>query len=313
MFLVSLQSYSAPQSHVVTACDTAAMPAGHQKNIPLLVRALLRIGFCWRRIDRIARSVHEETVVSWVSPSLREPITTAIYDSHPSYLAGGLVADGGLFDRLFPWEEALLAASAVNPPGRVLLGAAGAGRELKWLCRNGFEVTAFEPSDLVDRAAAVAAMYPTARVIRAFYRDVIDAIESARGPLAEVLSDRPFDMILLGWGSLSYLWNSDERLQMLRLLRTHSPRAPILASFRCRDDDDAGDVLRRRLRRFYRALGAPGHPQPGLRFFSIHGFAYHYLRTEIESMALDAGYTTAMFNMIPYPHILFVPRRDRSS
>jgi hypothetical protein len=42
MFLVSLQSYFG-STLVVTACDTAAMPAGHQKNIPLLVRALLRM------------------------------------------------------------------------------------------------------------------------------------------------------------------------------------------------------------------------------------------------------------------------------
>lgn len=276
------------------------------------VRALLRLGFSWRRIDRLARLVHEETVLSWVSPARRDAITAAIYDSHPTYLAGGLVADGNLFDRVFPWEEALLAASRVSPPARVLLGAAGSGRELKWLCQRGFAVIAFEPSDLVARAGEVAATCSGARVVRAFYRDLIEAIDSARGPLADVLAN-PFDAILFGWGSLSYLWNADERLRVLRLLRTHSPRAPILASFRCRDAGSADDKVRHRLRRLYRTLGAPGRPQPGLRFFSLHGFAYHYSREELESLAMEAGYETAVFNLIPYPHALLVPTLHRSS
>ena len=55
-------------------------------------------------------------------------------------------------DFLFPWEESVVERFFPRPPARVLVGAAGAGREAFALARLGYEVVAFEPAPGLARS-----------------------------------------------------------------------------------------------------------------------------------------------------------------
>ena len=60
-------------------------------------------------------------------------------------------------DALHPWEETVVGSHFPAPPSRVLIGAAGGGREAFALARRGYAVVAFEPSPLADRMSAARA------------------------------------------------------------------------------------------------------------------------------------------------------------
>lgn len=101
---------------------------------------------------------------------------------------------------------------------RVLVGAAGAGREVRIVEARGCEVTALEPSRAL--AALCRARAPGARVIEARYEDV------AAG---RALAAERFDAALLGLGSLSHVLDGAARASLLRAL-ARACDGPILAS-----------------------------------------------------------------------------------
>src|SRR5262249_12057240 len=75
---------------------------------------------------------------------------------------------------LFEWEKDVVRDHFPPPPARVLVGAAGLGRESSALAEMGYSVTAFEPVDhLVAsmRATSQSAM-PPVRVFQGAYQDM---------------------------------------------------------------------------------------------------------------------------------------------
>ena len=59
-----------------------------------------------------------------------------------------------LRERLFNWEADLVERVFPPPPGKVLVGGAGGGREAFELVTRGYAVAAFEPSDVLARSMA---------------------------------------------------------------------------------------------------------------------------------------------------------------
>lgn len=261
-------------------------------------------------IQRVVATVHEETILSVIPPRHRNAITIDIYNQHPLYDRGHAFGPGGMYDRILPWEQPLFSEPPFPRCGRILLGAAGAGRELNWLCQRGYVVSAFEPSALVHSAREVASAYTGVQVEQGAYSDLVAAIDSTGGPLSRLVSGGPFDGIVLGWGSLSHVWDANERVALFRALRTHSPKAPVAFSFLCASDDAdrrAARWLCESVRSAYRIVGAPGKPSDSLRFSANHGFGAHLTRDEIDDLSRVAGYSMAKFETVPYPHALFVP------
>jgi hypothetical protein len=278
----------------------------------LWVRWLLSIERLIASFTAYANAAHEQTMLSWVPQRLWDTITVSRYDNHPAYIGGGVLGPTDANRGLFPWEEQLYTRAPFPSRGHVLLGAAGSGRELRWLCERGYSVTAFEPSNLVDIARQIAS--PAAEVICAEYDDLVIGIDSNTGPLARALAGRSFDAVILGWGSLSHVWSHRSRVRLLAALLAHSPDAPVFISFLLRPQGQRDPVERfqHRLSRVYAICGAPNKSTDGLRYYQ-RGFSYWFTASDVEALAGASGYRLERIDLHSYGHAVLVRPAQRAS
>lgn len=206
---------------------------------------------------------------------------------------------------LFAWEEAFFARVLPPPPARILVGAAGAGRETTELLARGYEVLAYEPApELVRRLEAVA---PQARPFRATHESFADhAARHGR-----------FDAVVVGWLSLSHVLDEAERLRVLRALAETCPEGPILASFWMLPEAELPALtLRGRAARLGAALGkglgrlrgARVTPDPQRVFRVRTGFGHTFIAPELEALA--SALARDLLWGPPnsgYPHCAFLP------
>jgi hypothetical protein len=278
--------------------------------VPLWVRALLAVDRAGIRAASIREGLRDELLLAWIPPSDRASLTAALYARQSTYLPGGYRFRSGLF----AWERRALDSAFFPRSGRVLLGACGAGRELVELVLRGFDVVAFDPcAEFADAARRVA---PRATVLQASYADLIAASSGRGGPLASAVA-APFDATWLGWGSLSHVTPSSDRLALLRALRAVAPRAPVLTSFALEPDTDAPPGSKGRvrdaLRRVFSSLGAPGISEAGDHFYPDAGFLANLASDELMKLAFEAGYEVALFEEAPYPHAILAPLATSAS
>jgi hypothetical protein len=272
------------------------------------VRVLLAFDRVARRAASLQEGLRDELMLAWIVPEDRLRVTASLYAEQASYLPGGRHFKGGLF----PWEQRVLESGMFPHKGRVLLGAAGGGRELMALLERGFEVVAFDPCERFAEAARQAsASHAGASVFHASYADLVDAAAGRGGPLSLAVRSQGFDAVVLGWGSLSHVTFPADRLSLLRALRAIAPRAPVLASFGLRpvalESPQSKGRVRNTLRRFFAAMGAPGSSGPGDLFDPDAGFLTMFAADEITSLAWEAGYEVALWEEGSYPHAVLVP------
>lgn len=294
--------------------DRLARPGGAVQDaavsyrVPLWVRALLTADRASMKLENLRDGLRDELLLAWVPPADRAALTAALYSDQATYLPGGQRFKSGLF----AWEKRALDAPRFPRSGRVLVGAAGAGREMVALVDRGFSVVAFDPcGPFVDAARSVA---PPGRatVVHASYGDLVDAAAGKGGPLAGACGGAPFDAVILGWGSLSHVLPASGRVALLRAVRTLAPGAPVLASFALEADlSSAGGGgkgrVRDGLRRLFTALRAPGASEVGDRFFPNTGFFSYLGADDVVRLAWETGYEVALFEEAPYPHALLLP------
>jgi hypothetical protein len=278
-------------------------------SVPRWVRAI-------QKVDRLAwyafhgyEVLRDELLLSWLDARQRSAVIDRAYRDQRVYLPGGATFERGLFS----WERALLARPEVPRAGRVLLGAAGGGRELKALIERGFEPVAFEPNPVLrEGAEQVAREHPAAGaiVLDGVYADLEPAVVAA-GPLAALAARAPYDLVVLGWGSITHVLTHDEQRSLLVAARALAPRAPLITSFFLRPDVGYGgrtEQLRTTLRSVFSALGAPNqHIEPGLAYEAGGGFVYAFSESEVQAIAHEAGYAVVLLESSPFPHALLVP------
>jgi hypothetical protein len=271
------------------------------------VRALLVGDRIAERLRRAEITYVERLLSSFVYAADRDAVTTAAYNRQTQYLPGSAVHRRGLFS----WEEAAVGTPPFPPDGHVLLGGAGGGRELAALCERGYAVTAFEPAPaLVQGAREVARRFPAATMVQASYKDLARHVAGVRTPFGELL-DQGFDAVILGYGSLSNVVEADDRLALLRAVRSIAPSAPVLASYNLQFGA-VRDGIPGRLIQFVRlVLAKAGVPMPdlvpGLGFSSYYGFRYVFEEGEIERLAAAAGYRVHRIKAQEQPHAVLTP------
>jgi hypothetical protein len=288
--------------------------------VPLWVRGLLATDRAANRFVNVVESIVDETLLAWLPPEDRPALTAAIYSARATYLPGGERFEGGLF----PWEERALADPSFPKSGRILLGGAGAGRELVALVERGYEVVAFDPCLAFADAAQRRCPASKAKVFHASYGDLVNAAAGAAspaGPLAGLTTEPEFDAVILGWGSLTHVMPSPARTALFRALKVFAPRGPVLSSFGLVSDPvalraGAGAAsragvgkgrVRDGLRRAFAALGAPGSPEERDHFLPSAGFLSYLTPAELRTLADASGYAIARYEESPYPHAVFVP------
>jgi hypothetical protein len=166
--------------------------------------------------------------------------------------------EADVFDRLFP-----------PPPARVLVGAAGGGREVLALVERGYRVTAFEPVESLAKKMAERVSGQDVRILVGSYEQ-LPSLRQLDGTLVDLQREPPFDCTVMGWTSYSHLHGEERRCEVLRQLAGMTT-GPVLFSYLPIADAAAGTPLRR----------------PG---FSVHiGWHQHFTATQVRKMVTDAG------------------------
>lgn len=144
------------------------------------------------------------------------------------------------FPGLYPWEETWFSRRLPPPPARILVGAAGGGREAVALGELGYTVVAMEPS---KRAAAHSRrrLAGDAKVVQASYRELVDAVLDGASSVLELTPGSRFDAVLLGWGSFGHILREEERLRLLETCALLCPEGPILLSVFAAPSSDGSD------------------------------------------------------------------------
>jgi hypothetical protein len=179
-------------------------------------RLLARIIRVSTIIDRAARrfdQVRSVLVTRCASPSVLDAYNDLAYERTPVYRAG----TPQFRHTLFNWEAEAIASAFPDPPGRVLIGGAGGGREAFALAARGYQVVAFEPS--ADLARSMLQHAPAGISIEALigrYEDLPWLTSAATGARLDVRLQSPFAAALLGWASFSHLRTATARVAALR-------------------------------------------------------------------------------------------------
>lgn len=203
-----------------------------------------------------------------LSADEKSRLGVALYDAGDEYRS----------EPRFAWEDAWLDRRLPRAPARVLVGAAGAGREARALLDRGLDVVALEPSAAL---AALCRERTKARVIEARYEDIL-------------LAGERFEAVLLGLGSLSHVLDPGARRRLMAALAEACPAGPILVSAlaapaRARREPGRGARLGRAIARPIRAARRLPDVEAGEVVFGELGFARLFDREELAALAGSIG------------------------
>ena len=241
-----------------------------------------------------------------LSPDEKMDLTVYLYD-----LRAG--AGGGRRERLFDWEVQWFEQALPPAPAHLLLGAAGAGVEARWLTARGYKVDAFEPAHhfgLSLRSAVGDGLSATGS-----YADLIEAVRGDDNTL-RIFAVRRYDAVILGWGSLAHVLGAAVRRRLFAACDALCPDGPFLASFFARAGAaDAGRRSRAAAagqsagQLLARARGVHAEPNSA-RFLSHAGFIEPLPLAELDELAAASGRIVELFQD-EYPHATFRKRADR--
>lgn len=187
------------------------------QRLPTLRRALRIYAAIDSRVDRA-----QEATRGFVGGLLGAALDT----EEQSTLTVSAYDRGGQFDGVLEWEAEVFASL---PSGRILVGGAGAGREVGHLSALGHAIDALEPA-AAPAAACRARLGPGDLLAECDYAALVDAVLDGAPTLAEPLVGRPYAAIVLGWGSLTHVLDPSARRRLLRACDRLCPTGPIVAS-----------------------------------------------------------------------------------
>jgi hypothetical protein len=203
---------------------------------------------------------------SALTPEEMTQLGLALYEVEP-----GLEAqDAGLF----PWEADWYASSLPPSPARVLMLAAGEGREAHALLSQGYSLDALEPvRPFWERCHAIEGI---GEVVQATFSDLVRAVLAAESNAASSLATRTYDAAIVGWGGLNHVLSRSEQAALVKACDALAPAGPLLLSFYT---GDAGAVATHVSRSFTLGRGA-GRAAARLRGLPRRdepsgGFAWH--------------------------------------
>lgn len=231
-----------------------------------IIQATTWIDWVYRRFDRVRALL----VTAYASDATLAAFNDLAYGASPLYDA----SDASFRERLFEWEEDVVARVFPAAPARVLVGGAGGGREAFQLAGRGYEVTAFEPSrglaqSMAERAAASGA------TVAAFVGryEGLPVLHRVGGEPFDLSQGKPFDVSMLGWSSFSHIRDPRVRIATLRAFAGLTDGPVVLSFFTTAADQPANPSrLRRRLDRL-------GRRSPG-DAFTVHVGFYHLSSSE---------------------------------
>ena len=191
------------------------------------------------------------------------------------------------------WEIAWFQRTLPPAPARILLGGAGSGVEVRWLCAAGYRVDAFEPAVNADASA-----------LRGSYEDLVAAAHGHANTLSPLIGNH-YDAVIAGWGSLTHVLERTTREALFDLWNRLCPRGPIHASFWLASTPPGRGRAYAYGARAGQALASirGGEPSSEERnqFISHAGFGHWFSLAELEALGRSIG-RSVEFDALPYPH-----------
>lgn len=212
---------------------------------------------------------------------------------------------------LWTWERDWFRSRLPPPPARILVGAAGSGREAIALAELGYQVDAFDPATrMVELAEAVLAAPHQVRV--GSFEDLSSAVLDLADNQLSVFAGNSYDAVLLGWGALSHVIEGTERERLLAASTALAPDGPVLASFFLRVEATRGGRTRRLGAQLgQRIAGARGLQSEAsqIEFSTSLGFTQVFAAEELERLASSCDRELVWDPEPGFPHATFaVPR-----
>lgn len=258
-----------------------------------------------RRNDRIAAAAEAAALAGLGDASLNA-LTAALYDRRGAPCG----------EPLFDWEEQWFAAELPPPPARLLIGGAGAGREVLPLLSLGYEILAFDPAPKVVAIAEQSfAGVTNVEFVTGSYEDM--AVRRP-GALGDALARRGrFDAVVFGWGSFTHIVGEIVRTDSLIRARELCPVGPALLSVWIRGDnvETRRDGRSERLGAALGGISGRGRSREigvGDSVVGHAGYCHAFTWFELDLLAAKAGYAVHGSSRdqgdAVYPHITLRPR-----
>jgi len=277
-----------------------------RKLVGMALRALTVIN---KRSEQ-TRAIVEGAALAGLSDESLSELTVELYDRAGTYKD----------DQSFEWEKTWLSRELPPPPGRLLIGGAGSGREVNLPALQGYEVFGFDPAErFVESATRRFAGRTDVKFVRASYENLVYETRPRARKVNELLDEfHPFDAVVLGWGSFTHIVGADARILLLRRLKRLCPSGPVLLSFWLRSEHDQArtpgraGLLGAKFGRFIAGQSSSVRsPLKGDNVLPHCGYAHSFLMAEIEWLAGEAGYVVHIpsdsAEAAEYPHVTLRP------
>lgn len=265
------------------------------------------------RGQRRLNAAFDTLLSAWIRGTLTDAQIEALTVRRYSRHAYGL-AKSRSETPLAPWEQDWFARDLPAAPARLLVLAAGAGRELVALQAQGYTVDACEPAS-ASFAHLAARIGPPGVALQEDFRAFVARVRS--GGCAS------YDAVIIGWGGLSCTAGAVNRIALLDAAAQVS-RGPVLLSFLKRAPDGrSAQIAQQVAQRLHRALGRPVSTDEAALDHSAgyalapagHGMLYAFSEAEFQTLlkraALELQPPCDPFSQPGYPHATL--RRVHSS
>jgi hypothetical protein len=232
----------------------------------------------FKRVVGVMTAVHEGVWLSCLSADDLNAVTAEHFDESQFYASVAHNLSG-----FFDWEPPLL-DRYFRGKSRILVAAAGAGREILALRKAGFDAEGFECSlRLVRASQEIFGQLGESKYVTHCLPDTVPS-----GPAV-------YDGLIVGWGAYTHIPTRLRRIAFLEALRQRaSPHSPLLISFFTRHPDLYDDVAYRTatICRFF----ADREPLSLGDHLEWHRYVHRFTRDEVEVELRTAGFRIEHYN-----------------
>jgi hypothetical protein len=233
------------------------------------------------RLVNLAKAMHKGFWLGCLNADDLNTLTANRYSASKEFTSRQHL-ESGLSDWELPVVERYFRKGS-----RILVGAAGTGREVLALRKAGFKAEGFEsnPTLLQVGQTFFAAMGHSNPVFFCLPDNVPPGLAD-------------YDGLIVGWGGYTHIPTRIRRVAFLQALRRRAlPDAPLMLSFLTRDERSRYDRLSYRISRFIGSLFRPAQepPEPG-DDLELSDFTHRFTRTELESDLQAAGFRLLHFS-----------------
>jgi hypothetical protein len=232
----------------------------------------------FRRFGELMTAVHEGVWLGCLSADDLNAVTAKHFDES-QYFASSAHNLSGFLD----WERPLL-ARYFRRGSRILVAAAGAGREILALRKMGFDAEGFECS------------LPLVRASQEIFDQLGESKYLVHCPADTVPPGPPiYDGLIVGWSAYTHIPSKPRRTAFLQALRQRAlPHSPLLISFFTRLPNSYDDVVYRTAR-LCRSFGDKELLSRGDRL-EWSRYVHRFTREEVEAEFKTAGFKIEQYS-----------------